>query len=87
MSPERVNRQKKKKKKKSRDIILSQVLKTVKTHLWFLPQKMFENENRKLKFDGFSFSFSGDYTGGFSTIFENGFCSRFVFVGLFTPYL
>ena len=48
---------------------------------------MFENENRKLKFDGFSFSFSGDYTGGFSTIFENGFCSRFVFVGLFTPYL
>ena len=43
----------------------------------------FKTENCKLKFDGLSFSFSGDHTGGFSTVLENGFRSRLVFVGLF----
>ena len=39
-------------------------------------KKSFETENRKLKFDGLSFLFSG----GFSTVFENG--SRLVFVDI-----
>ena len=50
----------------------------------FWQRKVYETENRKLKFYGLSFSFSGDHTDGFSTVFENGFCSRLVSVGLFT---
>ena len=59
-----------------------QVFKTVITHLRLLPREVFETETRKLKFDGISFSFSGDHTGGFSKVFENGFRFRLVFVCL-----
>ena len=50
----------------------------------FWQREVFETENRKLKFDGHSFSFSGDRTDGFSKVFANGFCSRLNSVGLFT---